>query len=257
MFYSNNNNYMQDLYAYNQIPQGNTYTPYISNSMPNAGNENMRFSTSNNGMFIPNNMNTIHTMNPIMGSQNPNMFQGNQNSIMNNSINNSQNPNNLYPSIYRIINPVVNRVVSGSNIPYITEDTLNNLVDTVFNIVEGQIDLEDEIEISTSNDSINRGATTTTTSNTNTQNPSSNTNTRTTTTTNNRTPLNTTTSTNTTTNFSNTNRRHHNDNSLLRDLIKILILRQIFSRNCINQMPFNYPNNFQNQYTYNPNLMNY
>lgn len=252
MFYSNNDQYMQDLYAYNQISQNNTYNPFMGNMMPNSRNENIGnigYNNNMNGMFIPN-------MNTNMVNQNRNMFQTNSNNA--NSINNinTQNPNNLYPSIYRIINPVVNRVVSGTNIPYLTEDTLNNMVDTVFNIVEGQIDLEDDIEATSQNEVGNTDTRTTTTTNTNTQNSPSNT--RTTTTTDTRNTTNTTTPLSTqTTNISNSSRRRHHENSLLRDLIKILILRQIFSRNCMVQMPFNYPNNYQNQFAYNPNLMSF
>ena len=86
MFYSNNDNYMQDLYSYNQIPN-NTYNPYMTNWGNQMSVNPMGFS----------NMNGMNMQNGNMGvNQNPNIFQGNQ---MNN-----QNPNNLYPSIYRIIN---------------------------------------------------------------------------------------------------------------------------------------------------------
>ena len=252
MFYSNNDQYMQDLYAYNQMPQNNTYNPFMGNMMPNASNENMGFSNMN-GMCMQN-------MNTNIANQNRNMFQvtpNNMNTMNNVNTMNTQNPNNLYPSIYRIINPVVNRVVSGSNIPYLTEDNLNNMVDTVFNIVEGQIDLEEEIEMTNQNESGNAGTRTTTTTNTNTQNPSTNTNTRTTTTTDTRNTMNTTNNNNPTNISTSSNRRRNRDNSLLRDLIKILILRQIFSRNWMAQMPFNYQNNYQNQFAYNPNLMSF
>ena len=233
MFYSNNNNYMQDLYSYNQIPNS-TYNPYMNNPMNTipANADVMGFS---NGMNMQNmNMGT---------NQNPNMFQGNPNMS-------GQNPNNLYPSIYRIINPVVNRVVAGSNVPYLTEDVLNNMVDTVYNIVEGQVDLEEQIEEASLNQAGNRAASTTTT--TTTQNPANNSNARTITTTDTRSSSNSSiTNTNTNTTLSNpnqtsTSRRHRRNDSLLRDLIKILILRQIFSRNWMAQMPFNYSNQFGN-----------
>lgn len=247
MFYSNNDHYMQDLYSYNQMPN-NTYNPYMGNWAANVPTNTDGIGGVNNNMYM-------NMPNTNMGiNQNPNMFAGNQN--MNPNIN-VQNPNNLYPSIYRIVNPVVNRVVSGSNIPYLTEDNLNNMVDTVYNIIEGQVELEDDFEDSSRNTVNNRGTTTTTT----TQNPNTNLNSRTVTTTDTRnTPnsnaTNTNTNTNTNTTVSNTNqisnsRRNNRNNSLLRDLIKILILRQIFSRNQMVQMPCNY----QNQFGMNQNFM--
>ena len=127
MFYSNNDHYMQDLYSYNQMPN-NTYNPYMGNWLPPIAANVDSIGVGNNNMYM--NMPSTN-----MGmNQNPNMFTGNQNI---NSNMNAQNPNNLYPSIYRIVNPVVNRVVSGSNLPYLTEDSLNNMVDTVYNIIEG------------------------------------------------------------------------------------------------------------------------
>ncbi len=259
MFYSNNNNYMQDLYAYNQMPLNNTYSSYGNPAMPGAGNENMAFSTMNGG-FAPN-TNPMNNQNMFFNNQNGAM-NPNMSSNMNNQMN-LQNPNNLYPSIYRIINPVVSRVVSGTNLPYLTEDSLNNMVDTVYNIIEGQIDIEDDLEPISQNDVGNRGVTTTTTTNTNSQNPPSNTNTRTTTTTDTRNSINTQTNarsineqTPSVSNISNSrNRRRLSNDSLLKDLIKILILRQIFSRNWMQQMPFNYSNGYQNQFLYNPNVM--
>lgn len=225
MFYSNNDNYMQDLYAYNQIPN-NTYNPYMVNQMntiPTNANA-MGFQTAN----------VTNMPNMNMGvNQNPNIFSGNSNI-------NSQSPNNLYPSIYRIINPVVNRVVAGTNVPYLNEDTLNNMVDTVYNIVEGQIDFEEEIIETPTSEIGNRGTTTTTT-----QTPSNNSNVRTTTTTDTRNSINSNVANSTNnSNLTSTNRRRNHNDSLLRDLIKILILRQIFSRNWMAQMPFNYQNQF-------------
>ena len=47
-----------------------------------------------------------------------------------------------YPAIYRIINPVVKKVLYSSNIERLDEDLFNNLTDTVFNIVDGDIPKE-------------------------------------------------------------------------------------------------------------------
>lgn len=189
MFYSNNDSYMQDLYYYNQIPNS-TFMNGCGNNM--LGNSNMQpmmqggiASSPNNQIFmnsgmIPNNM-------PI------------------------QNLSNMYPSIYRILNPVISRIVSNNN-QSISEDLLNNMTDTVFNIVEGQIDLGEDYETqgnnrtdnqsinanSSNNNSSNRGAETT---RQNSQNPQT------------------------------SNTRHNRNDSLLRDLIKILIIKELLSRN--------------------------
>ena len=118
MFYSNNDSYMQDLYFYNQIPN-NAYMYDIGNSMTGIPNIQM----------MPTNPITNNMMYKAPGFV-PNNYSG-------------ANLNNLYPSIYRIINPVISRVVSNNNQP-ITEELLNNMTDTVFNIVEGQIDFSDD-----------------------------------------------------------------------------------------------------------------
>lgn len=118
MFYSNNDGYMQDLYFYNQMPNS-TYMNGFGNNM--VGSPNLQLNQGNPG---------INSM----------MFQP-QGFIPNTY--SSTNLNNLYPSIYRIISPVISRVVSNNNQP-ITEEALNNMTDTVFNIVEGQIDFADD-----------------------------------------------------------------------------------------------------------------
>ena len=189
-----NDNYMQDLYYYNQIPN-NTY----------MGN-------------IPNNIgNSI----PIMGNmQNPSMINNNvfpQNQTMYGN-NTSQGINNLYPSIYRIIYPVVSRIVSNNNYQYMNEDNLNNMVDTVFNIIEGPIDYDDEVTPnSTPNISTQNNSNTQTSNNNNSNNLRQSEN---------------------KTNIQTTNRHTRNDN-LLRDIIKILIIREILSRRIFqNQQQF-------------------
>lgn len=130
MFYSNNDNYMQDLYFYNQIPNG-TYMNNLGGSIPINPNvqSNQINPMTNNVMF-----------------QDPRFIPNNYSGT---------NINNLYPSIYRIINPVISRVVSNNNQP-VTEELLNNMTDTVFNIVEGQIDLaDDQIQKTVQNESQN------------------------------------------------------------------------------------------------------
>lgn len=216
MCYSNNNGYMEDLYYYNQVP-GGTYMNSGNNMFANPSNYNFgnwdNMNYSNMGALSPNGM---QMGNPRRGS--------------------FQNLNNLYPSIYRIINPVVSRVVSNANNQFINEDILANMTDTVFNIVEGQIEVEDEIQVQ--RNMVNENQT-----NSNSTNNSSNTNSslnnsnRTAEANRNQVP----------TTHSNSGRNNRND-SLLRDLIKILILKELFSRNCM-QRQMNFPiGNMYNPY---------
>lgn len=162
--YMNNDNYLQDFYNYNQVPNG------FGGYMPNQNmmqNQPMPM----NGMYM-----------------NPNMYQPN----------NNQNITNLYPSTYRIINPVVSRVVQNSNYQFINEDTLNNMVDTVFSIVDGQIDYqEDEPQAANSNaQNLAQGQRTTEAPKSQTAVQSQN----------------------------------NRSDSLLRDIIKILIIKEILAR---------------------------
>ncbi len=179
MFYTGNDNYMQDIYFYNQNP--NTY--HGINGFPNGANNNY---WGQNASYINSNM-------------------------MPNNI------NMLYPSIYRIIMPVILRVIQNSNYQFINEDILNNMVDTVYNIVDGQIEYTDETNNS-SNQSSNStvGTNNQTTRNNEQRAQSSN-----------------------TTNQTNNNRK---DNPLLRDIIKILILRELMMRNQMVQPQMYNPN---------------
>ncbi len=120
MYYANPNiSYMQDLNLYNQI------NPSIERNSNNFNQYGMPM------QFIPYNQMQTQSF------QNNNQMMGiNQLMQTNNEL------ENMYPSIYKIINPVVERVVDGtiSRNQIIDETTLNNMVDTVFNIVEGQIE---------------------------------------------------------------------------------------------------------------------
>ena len=195
MFCTNNDSYMQDLYFYNQQP--NTYMNNMGNMIPN-----------NN--MIPFSMNSMNQPNMFMGQNNMAMAQ-------------MQNPNSLYPSIYRIINPVVSRVVANSNYQFLNEEALNNMVDTVYNIVEGQIDYENDT--SQPNTSSNEtGNTVQTVSNSQSTNSRTNQEAQ------------------RQMNQNNSNSRNTRNDNLLRDLIKILILKELFSRN-----------QFQGQRQFNPN----
>ena len=186
MFYSNNDGYMQDLYFYNQTPS-NAYM--FSNPMMINSNAQVM---QQGGMFnFPQNQNVM----------NPGVYFNNTT---------PPNLNNLYPSIYKILNPVISRVVLNNKQP-ITEELLNNMTDTVFNIVEGQIDYGDdqvqsninnETQQINSNSSNNRGLS----SELNRSNNHSSSN-----------------------NVSNS--KHNKEDLLLKDFIKILTIKEIFMRN--------------------------
>lgn len=129
MFYQGNNDYMRDAFYYSQ-PQSNTTYPY--------GGMNNNYS-----------QNTTMPINTTSAFGN-NMSMGNMNSI---------NPlNNMYPQVYRIIEPVASRVIANNNYPYYTEDNLNNMVDTVYNIVEGDVaTLSSNVPTNSGDDTVTQG----------------------------------------------------------------------------------------------------
>ena len=184
MFYSNNDSYLQDLYFYNQMP----HSQYISGT--------------------PNNMLGNYNMQQVQGG-----MMGNGQMFMNSPCfpNNNmpvQNLNNLYPSIYRILNPVVSKVTTNTNQP-ITEELLNNMTDTVFNIVEGQIDLPSEDMQNNENQSnLTSNASSNSSQNRNSEISRQN-------------SQNTQTS----------KTRCNSNDSLLKDLIKILIIKELLFKN--------------------------
>ena len=139
-----------------------------------------------------------------------------QNNMNNNNYmnNNNNNLENLYPNIYRILQPVVRRVVAGNNYQYITEEVLNNMVDTVYNIVDGDR-------------TINNGQVSTVRTETNSTTNSTADARRTVTTTN---ANNSNNSQNITMQTRN-NEMNNNCNVLFKDLIKILILQEITKNN--------------------------
>lgn len=195
MYYPNQNNYMQDLNYYNQVN-------------PNFQPQSM---ISNNSNMIPNQYNAF----PMNQYQCNGFMQG---ANQNNNFNQVNSLEGMYPCIYRIINPVIERVIDGSYArnQLITEDNLNNMVDTVFNIVDGQLEKEDLISknnaSSENNQEINRS--------------------------NN---LNQTRANNTL-DREEVNSERKRNNSLIQDIIKILIIQSLISRN--NQYNFqNFPNN--------------
>lgn len=50
-----------------------------------------------------------------------------------------QNLNDYYPSIYKIVYPVIQRVVNGNNYQYTNEESVNNMVDVILGITAGDI----------------------------------------------------------------------------------------------------------------------
>ncbi len=124
------------------------------------------------------------------------------------------NLNTMYPATYRIISPVITQVLSNHNAGYLTEDALNSMVDTVYNIVEGDINLG--ADRNHTNNSTNE--------NSNASNCERNSSTP-------RQNVNSTTTS-----------RPDSQNALLRDLIKIMILNEL---NCRRQSNFN-PMSMQN-----------
>lgn len=51
----------------------------------------------------------------------------------------------LYPKVYKLIYPVIKKVVYNSNLSSINEPSINNIVEEVFKIVEGDIITKDDL----------------------------------------------------------------------------------------------------------------
>lgn len=186
MYYQNYDDYMRDVFYFNQMP----------NPMQNAN-----MGCQNVGFNQP--VNPMNQMNPM---------------------NQSMNYNNMFPSIYRIVQPVVSRVVTGNNWQYVTEENLNSMVDTVYNIVEG--------DVVNNNDNDSQATQTVSAQATRTQNTSTNNN-------NNN-------NSNTVANARNC--ENQNATVLLKDLIKILILKEIICRSNMRRVSNNmmWQPNYQN-----------
>ncbi len=243
MFYSNNH-YMQDLYSYNQNPNTTYNNPYGMNAtVGNVNNGNIDPMT--NSMYY----NDIATMNPTMNSGmnanvNPMYMSANPSTMMPNVNGAQTNLNNMYPSVYRIIHPVVGRVVAGNNSQFITEDMLDNMVETVYNIVEGQIEYEEDIESAPIAEQANdRMASSSNNSSSNTTITRNSVDTRNTTnnmshTTSSNTNMSNNTRSMSTSNISTGNggnMQSHKNDALLRDLIRILLIKEILSKQPLQQ----------------------
>lgn len=226
MFYQNNNDYMRDAFYYS-TPQNSTYqNGYVNNFSPMNNmqtmgqNSAMPYNVGNNMMNNQNRIMQNQMVSPMMNNQIPNnmMTQANMQCA---------SVSTMYPQVYRIINPVANRVISNSNYQCMTEDTLDNMVDTVYNIVEGDVSsLSSTMQSNSGDDIVTQGsASRGTTTNTNTTS-TTNTGAR-------QTSMSSESSRSSTTTISaqSTNR---GQNQLLRDLIKIIIIKELLSRqrNC-------------------------
>jgi len=115
----------------------------------------------------------------------------------------SQNLNDYYPSIYRIVNPVVQKVVSGNNYQFTNEDSVNNMVDVVLGITAGDLNTLENVG---NNDSNKKTVSISNGNNTNGASQESSTNT------------------------------------LLKDLIKILTIKELQSKQNIRRFPYTYGN---------------
>ena len=116
---------------------------------------------------------------------------------------NNQNLSDYYPSIYRIVNPVVQKVVNGNNYQFTNEDTVNNIVDIVLGITAGDL-----------NNLENVG------NNSETRRQSQNCN----------------------SNSSQQTQETKETNMLLKDLIKILTIKELQSKQNVRRFPFTYGN---------------
>lgn len=105
MFYPSYDDYMRDIFYYNGL-SGNNMGYQSGYMMPgyNGSTDGMGMNGYTPGM--PNNINNF---------------------------------NNLYPSIYRIVYPVVQKVVSESGFQVINDEAITNATDTIYNIVEGDL----------------------------------------------------------------------------------------------------------------------
>ena len=164
-------------------------------------------------------MRDIFYFNGLANNPNNNMFYM-QNPASQNNL------NSYYPSIYKIISPVVQRVVTGTNYQYVNEDLLNDMVNTVSGIVEG--DISNIENVSSNNNNSNND---------------------------NRRMNQTTTQVNASSNTAQTQSTNiSNNNSLLRDLIKILVIKELNNRNNVRRFPFS--NSMMNVPYYQMPMMN-
>jgi len=117
---------------------------------------------------------------------------------------NNSNLNNMYQSIYNIVNPVIQKVISGNNYQFVNEESVNNIVDVVIGITAGDINNMDS-----ANNETRKNCNSNNCSNSNSQSNTS-------------------------------NNSLQETNTLLRDLIKILTIKELSSRNNVRRFPYTY-----------------
>lgn len=79
-------------------------------------------------------------------------FQTNNAYMPRNGLAMAQDINSLYPSIYRIVYPVVQKVTDENNFRVINDEAVSNATNTVYNIVEGDLtSAQDSIQSSNFN----------------------------------------------------------------------------------------------------------
>lgn len=122
---------------------------------------------------------------------------------------NNQNLNNYFPSIYRIVNPVVQKVVGGNNYQFTNEESVNNIVETVLEIISGDITNLENVGNCDINRKQNQSQPQPQSGNSNNMNFQS---------------------------------QANKDNNLLRDLIKILTIKELQNRQNVRRFPYSYGN---------------
>lgn len=118
----------------------------------------------------------------------------------------SSNLNDYFPSIYKVVYPVVQKVVSGNNYQFANEDSVNNIVDVVLGITAGDINTLENVG---NNSEFNRRQT----------------------------------QGNQTGTSNSSNNSEASNNQLLKDLIKILTIKELQSRQNIRRFPYTYGSN--------------
>ena len=115
---------------------------------------------------------------------------------------NNQNLNDYFPSIYKIVNPVIQKVVSGNNYQYTNEESVNNIVNVVLGITASDINNLENLG--------NNGVDKKQGQNNNSSYPV----------------------------------ESKENNLLLKDLIKILTIKELQSKQNIRRFPYSYGNEF-------------
>ena len=158
----------------------------------------------------------------------------------------SQNLNSMYPSIYKIVYPVIQKVIAGNNYQFVNEETVNNIVDVVIGITAGDINNMENNEMRSNSNLCSGNNNVNNNSNNASNNSSNNLN------------NNGNNSSNNCSNIQNNQINNSNNrNPLLRDLVKILVIRELISRCNVRRFPFGYEQGMPTYYNQSmPYMMN-